>query len=245
VSRETPLVLLHPLGVDGSFWDPVVAELGHPAVETPDLPGHGAADLPGPRPSLADYAAPVLELASSTGPVDLVGVSLGGLVAQEVAARRPELVRRVVLVDTVAVYPDPMRQMWRDRAATARDRGLEELVEPMEAMWFTDSFRRDHPDEVARVRKRFLGTDPEGYARTCEALETADTTSLAPAVTAPTLVVCGDDDAPPFREAAAWLAERLPDARLQWLEGRHAVVLERPAELAAALRAFLGPSLTG
>ena len=234
-----PLVLLHPLGSDGSFWQPVVEELGHDDVQAPDLPGHGSASLPGPHPSLEEYAAPVVELASARGPVDLVGVSLGGLVAQHVAGHRPDLVRRLVLVDTVAVYPDPMRQMWHERAATARERGLGELVEPMEAMWFTDTFRERRSEVVTKTRRGFLAGDPEGYARCCEALAEADTTALAPSVEAPAVVVCGDEDAPPFRAGAAWLAERLPNARLKWLAGKHAVILERPAEFAALLSEFL------
>ena len=240
MSEDRPLlVLLHPLGADGAFWEPVVGELGDVRVVTPDLPGHGTAPLPGPRPSLEEYVAPVVDLVADQGPVDLVGVSLGGLVAQELAGRRPELVRRLVLVDTVAVYPEPMRQMWRERAATARDRGLEELVEPMESMWFTDCFKERSGDLVATTRKHFLAGSPEGYARTCEALEVADVTSLAPSITAPALVVCGDQDAPPFRAATAWLAEQLPDASTAWLDGKHAVVLERPAEFARLLEEFL------
>jgi pimeloyl-ACP methyl ester carboxylesterase len=237
---SAPLVLLHPLGSTGEFWRPVVDELGGDDVRTPDLPGHGTGAVPGPRPSLEEYAAPVVELAAERGPVDLVGVSLGGLVAQHVAGTRPELVRRLVLVDTVAVYPEPMRQMWRDRAAVAREQGLRELTAPMAAMWFSDGFREDRDDVVATTLEQFVAGDAEGYARCCELLEDADVRPVVGAIGAPTMVVCGDEDAPPFREAAEWLAGRLPDARLEWLAGKHAVVLERPGEFAALLRDFLG-----
>jgi pimeloyl-ACP methyl ester carboxylesterase len=236
---SAPLVLLHPLGATGEFWGPVVEELGGDGVLTPDLPGHGAGPVPGQRPSLEEYAASVVGLAAERGPVDLVGVSLGGLVAQHVAGRHPELVRRLVLVDTVAVYPEPMRQMWRDRAAVARERGLEELTGPMAAMWFTDGFREERDDVVSETLRRFVAGDAEGYARTCELLEDADVRPLVGAIHAPTMVVCGDNDTPPFREAAEWLAGQLPGARLEWLSGKHAVVLERPKELAALLADFL------
>ncbi len=241
MSATTPVVLLHPLGADRSFWSGVVGRLDHPEVVTPDLPGHGDAPLPPRGATLSAFADDVVDSLVERGsaPVDLVGVSLGGLVAQEVAGRRPDLVRRLVLVDTVAAYPEPMRQMWRERAATAREHGLEVLTGPMEAMWFTGEFLERSADDVAGVRKTFLAMDPEGYARACEALETADTTGLAPAIEAPTLVVCGDHDAPPFVAATTWLTEQIPDARAHWLPGKHAVVLERPDEFAAALRDFL------
>jgi 3-oxoadipate enol-lactonase len=235
-----PLVLLHPLGATGAFWDPVVEELGGVEAHTPDLPGHGTGPMPGPRPTLEEYAAGVVAHAAEHGPVDLVGVSLGGLVAQHVAGSRPELVRRLVLVDTVAVYPEPMRQVWRERAAVARERGLGALTAPMAAMWFTDGFQAEHHDVVAATLDRFLAGDAEGYARCCELLEDADVRPLLDAVEAPAMVVCGDQDTPPFREAAEWLAARLPEGRLEWLAGKHAVVLERPKEMAALLADFLG-----
>jgi 3-oxoadipate enol-lactonase len=237
---SAPLVLLHPLGADQGFWDGVVSALEPLNVVTLDLPGHGEAALPPPRPSIEVFADQVVDAISELGgPVDLAGVSLGGLVSQEVAARRPDLVRRLVLVDTVATYPEPMRQLWRERATIARERGLDELTGPMEAMWFTTAFLEGPDDELLRIRKSFLAMDAEGYARACEALETADTRGHATAITAPTLVVCGDDDAPPFRETAVWLSEQIADCRLRWLPGRHAVVLERPDEFAAAVREFL------
>ena len=242
------LVLLHPLGSDRSFWDPVLPALEErlPGLRAHalDLPGHGAgAPLPEDA-SLEDFSRAVVDeldgIAARGGPVHLVGVSLGGLVAQQVAAQHPELVAGVVLVDTVAVYGEQMRRSWRDRAATAREAGLEPLADAMEQMWFTEEFRASSPTSVRRARAVFLAQDREGYARTCRALEHADTRALVPTITAPTLVVCGRQDAPPFVEAADWLAGTIDGAEQVWLEGRHAVVLERPRELAAALADFLG-----
>ncbi len=101
--------------------------------------------------------------------------------------------------------------------------GLAPLAEPMASMWFTDTFRRRSPRVVRGVRERILGSDPEGYARTCEALAKADTTSMLERITAPTLIACGMQDAPAFVEAAPVLADAIPDTRLVWLEGgKHA-----------------------
>lgn len=237
------VVLLHPLGSDHSFWGPVLENWSPGGVVlAPDLPGHGAAAPSGTGAGIEAYTQAVLDEigAGGFGRVDVLGVSLGGVVAQDLAGGHPDLVRRLVVVDAVPVYPQPLRENWRDRAAVARKDGLAPLVDAMEAMWFTDRFREAEPGTVAAVRELFLTMHPEGYARTCEALEVADTRARLPKVTAPTLVVCGDHDAPAFVEAAPWMAEQLPDARVHWLRrAKHAAVLEQPKEFADVLAEFL------
>lgn len=220
----TRTVFLHPLGTDSRCWDG----------DAVNLPGHGSAPQLPRGAGIADFAAVVAETLDGER-VNVVGVSLGGLVAQELAAGHPRLVDRLVLVDTVAAYPAEMRRMWRDRAATARTRGLAELADPMATMWFTDP----SGPVAARIRRWFLAMDPEGYARACEALATADTTGAT--ITAPTLVVCGTSDLPAFTDAARELRDRLPGDELVWLAGKHAAFLERTAEFRAELDRFLAP----
>lgn len=238
----TPIVMLHPLGVDRRFWEPVRAALpaGLGPVVTPDLLGHGEVPLPVVGAGIERFADALEADLRGGGPVHLVGVSLGGLVAQVVAARAPELVDRLVLADAVAVYPDAMRSMWRERAGVVRAQGLAAVVEAMEALWFSASYREESPERVAGVRHLLLENDPEGYARTCEALAVADTTDLLGAITAPTLVACGKDDAPPFRAATEWLADQLSDEPAVWLSGAHATAYEHPEEFAQLLAGFLG-----
>lgn len=232
----TRVLLLHPLGTDHRCWGDIVAELDGVEALAVDLPGHGATPCLPRGAGIADFADVVVDLLAGER-VDVVGVSLGGLVAQDLAANYPGLVDRLVLVDTVAVYPEPMRAMWRDRASIARSRGLTELADPMAAMWFTEPFLAE--PTPARIREVFLAMDSEGYARACEALEQADTTFAASAIVAPTLVVCGSSDLQPFTEAAHWLHDHITGAELTWLDGKHAAFLERPAEFAVTLRQFL------
>lgn len=238
---STPVVLLHPLGVDHRFWDPVRTALppGLGPVLVPDLPGHGRARWPREDGGIEALAAAVREEVADAGPVHLVGVSLGGLVAQVLAGREPDLVDRLVLADTVAVYPPTMQSMWRERAGLVREQGLGAVAEPMESLWFSAAYREDAPERVAAVRALLLENDPEGYARTCEALAVADTRDLVGSITAPTVVACGKEDAPPFRAATEWLVEHLPDGRATWLSGAHASAYEHPREFADLLADFL------
>jgi pimeloyl-ACP methyl ester carboxylesterase len=243
----TPVLLLHPLGVDRSFWDGVVPALDGFEVLTYDFPGHGQTAVPDEPYTVEDLADQARELLAEAGHerVDVVGVSLGGLVALRLAADAPDLVRRLVVVDAVPVYPQPMREMWRDRAARAPVEGMEPFLEPTLALWFTAGRLAEGGPVVESVRGRFLAGDPRGYALACRALEQADVTGVLDRITSPTLVVCGEDDAPPFTAAARELGERLADVRVVWLSpARHAGVLEQPEQFREALAGFLGGDRT-
>jgi 3-oxoadipate enol-lactonase len=224
-----PIVFLHPLGADARFWEPVRAELQPHSTEALDLPGHGSAPPPPLGAGIDVYSASVaLQIAALGAPVHLVGMSLGGLVAQQLAAAYPDLVASVVLADTVPVYPEPFRQTWRQRAETARTTGLSSLVEPMVEMWFTADLAQRNDPRVEQARRAFATTDPEGYARTCEVLADADLRAHVASLSVPVAVACGNEDAPAFRDAARWLADAT-GGTVHWLPGRHACAVEHPA----------------
>jgi 3-oxoadipate enol-lactonase len=242
-----PVILLHCLGVDRRVWDGAVAGLaGRFTTLTYDFPGHGER-APSAAPvtieSLADELEALLDregIARAT----IAGISLGGLVAQAFAATRPGRVDRLVLVDTTARYTDELRTMWAMRAATARTQGVSPLIDGLLAIWFTEAFRAANPPAVRYVRETLARASGEGYAQACEALAAADLRASAPAIDAPTLVVCGDQDLPSFLDAARWLAETIPGARLEWLApAKHASMLEQPEKFSAALLNFLTETL--
>lgn len=247
MSGQLPLVLLHPLGSDRSFWDEIRTELTEQPVIAIDLLGHGAAAACPPGATMDDFAEAVIDQLRHSGALpaggrfNVAGISLGGLVAQHLAASYRDSVDRLVLIDTVGTYSEEFRASWRQRAHLARTEGLDGLFPPMATMWFTEAYQDRRPDSVAKVRQHFLATSAEGYARSCEALEFANTNELAPSILAPTLIVCGTEDAPIFVEATTALADAIPDARVHWLAGgKHAAILEQPAQFAAAVNKFLG-----
>src|SRR5262249_15435554 len=134
----------------------------------------------------------------------VAGISLGGLVAQHLAATRGDLVERLVLIDTTPRYDDTARQMWDERARAARTKGVASLLETLLQIWFTADFVRQDPPAVRYVRACFAAASGEGYARACEALAAADLRPLVPDIAAPTLVLCGAEELPAFRDAAEW-----------------------------------------
>ncbi len=237
------VVLLHCLGVDHRLWDFTVQRLkGSFTLLRYDFPGHGESPVP-PGPYTVEQLSAQLEgvlqrigVASAA----VVGISLGGLVAQHFAATQPAKVRQLVLTDTTPQYTDELRAMWAQRAATARAQGASALLEGVLKIWLTDEFRAAHPEAVRYVREGFARTPGEGYALACEALAAAALRPLAATIKSPTLVICGDQDIPSFQEAARWLAATIPQARLEWLRpAKHASVLEQPEAFARLLEGFL------
>jgi 3-oxoadipate enol-lactonase len=237
------LVLLHCLGVDHHIWDIAANGLERDfTLLSYDLPGHGETPVPSQSygvEELSDQLAAVLKREGVTR-AHVAGISLGGLVAQHFAAHHPDMVDRLVLIDTTPRYIDDMRRMWVERAATARAKGVPALVDDLLQIWFTQGFLATNPPAVQYVRNTFARTSGEGYALACEALGAAELRAYARQIAAPTLVVCGDNDVPSFLDAARWLTETIPQARLAWLgPARHASILEQPEAFCRAVREFL------
>ena len=242
--RGPALVLLHCLGVDRRLWDIAAAGLERDfTLITYDFPGHGETAVPGGGYGVEDLSAQLATLLEreGIGRAHLGGISLGGLVAQHFAATYPAKVDRLVLMDTTPRYTDEMRQMWAVRARQAREEGVASLLDSLLPIWFTDDFIAADPPAVRYVRDCFAGDPGAGYALACEALAAADLRPLAARIAAPTLVICGDQEIPPFLDAARWLEANIRGARLQWLSpARHASPLQQPEAFVRAASAFLG-----
>jgi 3-oxoadipate enol-lactonase len=237
-----PLVLLHCLGVDHHFWDFADDLARDFTLISYDLPGHGRSRVPAGAYTIEDLSAQLGGLLArhKIARAHVAGISLGGLIAQHFAATRPDIVDRLILIDTTPRYTDELRAMWAERATMARSAGVKALVDGLLKIWFTPQSIVDDTEAVRYVRTTLEKSSGEGYALACEALAEADLRTAAAGITAPTLVICGDDDIPSFLDSARWLASNIKGARLEWIDkARHASVIERPSEALAIMRKFL------
>lgn len=236
-----PIILLHCLGVDYHFWDFATELESEFRLLRYDLPGHGATPVPDAPYTIEDLSHQLAQILKSSG-VDkahVAGISLGGLIAQHFAAAHPEMVDRLILIDTTPRYVDEMRTMWAVRGKTAREEGVNALVGGLLPIWFSPECLKQNPPAVRYVRDTLARASGEGYALACEALAAADLCAGATCIKAPTLVVCGDNDIPSFLDAAHWLKDNIANARLAWISGaRHASVLEKPQDAIRLMRDF-------
>ena len=238
-----PVVLIHALGLDWRQWRDQIAALAptRRAIAL-DLRGHGQSDRPPGPYSLGQMAEDVYGLIEALGvaPTDVVGLSLGGMVAMELALRHPRAIRRLVLADTTSEYPRAAREQFEERARTAETEGMAPLVAGVPERWFTPEFARAHPETVAEIQRIVGANDPAAYAAACRAVGTVDCTSRLGSLGCPTLVVVGDQDPGTPPAAARRLREAIPGARLVVIDGAsHLSNVGRPDAFNTALLEFL------
>lgn len=240
--QGTPLVMLHCLGITHHLWDCLSGLAERYTLISYDLPGHGETPVPATPYGIEDLSAQLSAVLKREGipRAHIIGISLGGLIAQHIAATEPSMVDRLVLCDTTPRYTDEARANWAVRAAAARRDGPASLLPMIEQIWFTPAFVAAEPPAVKLVRDTFRACSGEGYALACEALGAADLRSLAPRIAAPTLVICGSEESDAFKDAARWLGEHIAGARVEFMaQGAHASVLEQPVVTERLVREFL------
>jgi 3-oxoadipate enol-lactonase len=240
---EHSIVLSHALGADSMMWDALANALAQDhRVICFDHRGHGAStvvDAPCSMPDLADDAARLLD-ELRTGPVVFVGLSMGGMVAQELALRHPHLVKALVIANSSSGYDEAGRKAWSDRVALVESQGLEAIADGTMQRWFTPEFHAHNAATVARWRRRIVSNDVRGYVAGCHAVMNLDTTSRLDQIKLPTLVIAAEHDAGTPVAMSERMAQGIMGAELVVLRGAaHLSVLEQPGDFERAVTSLL------
>jgi 3-oxoadipate enol-lactonase len=243
-----PVVLSHALGLDHTMWSAwATTQAGKRPVLAYDHPGHGRSALPaGPLTMgrLVDAAERLVER-WGRGPVVWLGLSMGGMVGQGLAIRRPDLLCGLVLAHTVAVYPPAGRSAWAQRIAAVNGGGMAAVADLVTQRYLNDSFRAAHPDAAADLTRQLLHNDPAGYVANCQAIADVDWLDALDRISCPTLVLAGALDAGATPDMARAIAQRIPGAQLEVFENAsHLSPLEQPVQFQRAVRDFLRPRET-
>jgi 3-oxoadipate enol-lactonase len=193
---------------------------------------------------LADDAAAVLRARGGGEPAAVLGISMGGMIAQELAIRHPEVVERLVLCGTRPPAPAgfaPSRSVLN--AMTSMPRSGENIGEFFERTWAAvvgNGFREHHPDAIGEVVERLCErpTPRAGVINQMRAISGWSGASRLARITAPTVVLHGSDDPLIPVGNGMRLAQLIADAAYVELPGvGHLVPYEAPDALLAAIRA--------
>ncbi len=235
-----PLVFANSLGTDARIWDDVIAPLSTTyRILSYDKRGHGLSDAPPGPYSLDEHVDDLLGLADLAGftRFGLAGVSIGGLIAQRTAIRKPNRIAALVLCDTAAKIGSD--RMWNDRIAAVRKSGIASISEMVLDRWFSPSFKTDNPAGYAGWRNLLERTPAEGYAATCISLRDADLTDQLSSIALPTLVVAGEEDRSTPPDLVRATADRIPNARFEIIPGAgHIPSIEAPERLLALMQSY-------
>lgn len=247
--RSAPVVvLLHAIATNLELWAPQIPVWSTRfRVLSVDLPGHGESEAQPRIQSLEAYAAALERLLTreSIATASLVGLSLGGMIAQAFALMFPERVRALALCNTSARTPPQLREVWSQRKQAALEHGMASQVSATLERWFTPSFARSSPLHVARIARMIERTSVEGYCSAIEAIQRLDLLDELPRLEMPALVVAGRDDKAATPEIAREIAARLHDARLVILDdAAHLSNVEQPVAFTETVGAFLDATLT-
>lgn len=239
-SRPT-MVFVNSLGTDFRIWRDVLVRLaGEFTLLAYDQRGHGLSEVgqtPYSMELLASDLAALLEHVG-IGRATICGVSVGGMVAQQLYHDRPGMVDALVLCDTLDRMGDA--EFWDRRIAAIEAGGLPAVADGILERWFTPGFRAVNNVGYSGYRAMLSRQPADGYIATCVALREADLRSKTRRIAAPTIVVVGDQDVSPTPRAAADFARSIPRARFEIIEAcGHIPSVEQPESLAAILRAFM------
>jgi len=240
--KGEPVLFIHGLGSSGRDWEMQVDFFSQNyQVVVFDLRGHGESDKPAGPYSIPLFAANTAGLMEALGiaPAHVVGISLGGMIALQLAVDRPELVKSLVVVNS---GPEFVVRTFKERLAVlqrfliARLLGMRKMGEVLSQRLLP---KPEHEALRAIFVQRWAENDPRAYRDAMRAIVGWSVAGRLGEIDIPTLVIAADQDYTPVAAKEAYVA-KMPRAELVVIrDARHAVTVERPAEFNAVVAAFL------
>ena len=234
-----PLVFANSLGTDLRLWDAIVPLLPEGLrIIRYDKRGHGLSSLP-PAPysmsDLVDDAEDLLDLLNVRDCL-FVGLSIGGMIAQGLAARRPDLIRAMVLSNTGAKIGTP--DMWDTRIAAVNADGIEALADGVMERWFSRGFRAT--PELAVWRNMLIRQPDAGYSGCGSAISGTDLVLTTSQLRLPVLGIAGDEDGSTPPDLVRETVGLVPGSEFRLIRGAgHLPCVEQPGAYAAIVTDFL------
>jgi len=241
-----PLVLIHGVGANLQSWDEVSRDLEDSFdIVRPDLRGHGQSARIDSQYSIEKFAADIVKVMDDAGvrKAHLVGFSLGGLIAQELARSYPDRFERVVLLSAVAGRTPEEREKVLARLQMIRDGGMDAIVGAAHDRWFTKEFADRHPDVIERRIAELKAVHLSSYMEAYRVFGLTELVDRLPEIRQPTLVMTGEFDQGSNVRMAETMHRLIPNSELRILPGlKHSVLVEASELVSGHVREFLSRS---
>lgn len=242
IGEGEPLLFIHGLGSSSRDWENQVNFFAeHYQVILFDVRGHGKSSKPPGPYSIPLFAADTAKLLERLGiaPVHVVGISMGGMIAFQLATSHPEMLKSLVIVNA---GPEFIMQTLKERLQTwqrfmvVRIFGMRKIGEILSERMFP---KPEHAELRDIFVERWAENDPRAYRESMHAILGWSVMDRIGGITCPTLVIASDEDYSPVEEKKSY-TEQIPKGELAIIaDARHGVPAERPEEFNAVLEAFL------
>lgn len=234
-----PVVFANSLGTDMRLWDPILPLLPKGLrILRFDKRGHGLSDCPKAPYSMGQLVSDAEALMDQFGFKDalFVGLSIGGLIAQGLSAKRHDLIRAVVLSNTGAKIGT--REIWDERIKGVETGGIESLADAVMERWFAKEFLAS-PD-LALWRNMLVQQTDVGYAGCSAAISGTDFFASTAALRLPTLGIAGSEDGATPPDLVRETADLVPGSKFELIrKAGHLPCVEQPEQYAEILTKFM------
>ncbi len=242
--KNPKIVFCHGVGLDLNMWDSQVLALTDQFhVVRYDLLGHGKTTSREPVKHLDQFTGQLVALINYLNfkRIALVGLSLGGIIAQRFAADYPERIIQLALINTIYQCYSHESEGFKSRLAMTERYGLKFVADAAIKRWFDDAFVEAQPELVGKIRRRLLSNDINGYLAAYRILVNAraEVGDALKSVRCPTLIVTGGRDRGSTPRMALRMVDDLTDARVVIFETlNHLSPVENPRRISAELHSF-------
>ncbi len=237
------VVLSHSLGSSSIMWAPQLPRLSETyRVLCYDSRGHGGSSAPEGAYSLDQLGDDALSLMDGMdlAQVHWVGLSMGGMIGQNLALRQNGRLKSLTLCDTAAQIPQSAQATWDERIAAVTAGGMEPLADSTMERWFTAPYLARKPSAVDSIRAQFVATPPAGFIGCCHALKPLDYLDQLHTIDLPTMIIVGAEDTGTPVAASEAMHERIANSQLEILpEAAHLSNIEQAEGFTKALLGFL------
>ncbi|WP_274629946.1 3-oxoadipate enol-lactonase [Arvimicrobium flavum] len=235
------LVFSNSLGTDLRIWDMVAERLADRyRILRYDKRGHGLSEITPAPYNLIDHVEDLTALLAhlSISRVAVVGLSVGGLIAQGIAARHPDLVAALVLSNTA--HKIGTEDSWNERIKTVSEKGIAAIADGVLERWFSPAYRSPDNADFAGYAAMLRRSPVEGYLGTCAAIRDADLTESTRALAVPVLCIAGEHDGATPPDLVRSTAALVKGAEFRIIaDAGHIPCVEQPDAVASLVAGFL------
>lgn len=253
---DRTFIFINSLGTDFRIWDGVVDILKHHGnILRFDKAGHGLSsdlrfndlrltshqsNIENPKSSIVNHSNDVLGLMDflTIQKAVIVGLSIGGIIAQYLAIHHPERVEQLILSNTAPKVGS--EEGWNTRIETVKKDGIASIANNIMKVWFSENFRNNRKNELLGYKMMVSNINLDGYIQSCEALKINDLTNDIGKIKVPTLCFAGSEDGSTPPELVKAMADLIPDSTYILIAGvGHIPCVEQPELMANHILAFV------